>query len=48
MQPDSPKHEQSAWNHPEIFESGMITGELIGYGRLSALLDPENPTEPAD
>ena len=33
---------------PEIFELGMITGMFLGYGRLLAMLDLENPDEPAD
>ena len=33
---------------PEIFELGMITGMFLGYGRLLAMLDLENPSEPAD
>ena len=33
---------------PEIFELGMITGQFIGYGRLLAMLDLENPEEPQD
>ena len=33
---------------PEIFELGMITGMFLGYGRLLAMLDLENPTEPQD
>ena len=32
----------------EIFELGMITGMFIGYGRLLAMLDLENPEEPGD
>ncbi len=32
----------------EIFELGMITGQFIGYGRLLAMLDLENPEEPGD
>lgn len=32
---------------PEIFELGMITGQFIGYGRLIAMLDLENPAQPA-
>ena len=31
---------------PEIFELGMITGMFLGYGRLLAMLDLENPSEP--
>ena len=30
----------------EIFELGMITGQFIGYGRLLAMLDLEDPSEP--
>ena len=30
----------------EIFELGMITGQFIGYGRLLAILDLENPSQP--
>ena len=33
---------------PEIFELGMITGMFLGYGRLLAMLDLENPDEPED
>ena len=33
---------------PEIFELGMITGMFLGYGRLLAMLDLENPDQPAD
>ena len=33
---------------PEIFELGMITGMFLGYGRLLAMLDLENPEEPVD
>ena len=32
----------------EIFELGMITGMFIGYGRLLAMLDLENPEEPGE
>ena len=32
----------------EIFELGMITGQFIGYGRLLAMLDLENPSQPDD
>ena len=31
---------------PEIFELEMITGMFLGYGRLLAMLDLENPDEP--
>ncbi len=33
---------------PEIYELGLITGQFIGYGRLIAALDLENPVQPAD
>ena len=36
------------FSDPEIFELGMITGMFIGYGRLLAMLDLEDPSEPAD
>ena len=36
------------FSDPEIFELGMITGMFIGYGRLLAMLDLENPSEPTD
>ncbi len=32
----------------EIFELGMITGQFIGYGRLLAMLDLEDPSEPEE
>ena len=32
---------------PEIFELGMITAMFLGYGRLLAMLDLENPEEPS-
>ena len=31
---------------PEIIELGMVTGQFIGFGRLIAALDLENPREP--
>ena len=31
----------------EIIELGMVTGQFIGFGRLVAALDLENPQEPA-
>ena len=34
------------FSDPEIFELGMITGQFIGYGRLLAMLDLENPSQP--
>ena len=39
---------RTEFTDPEIFELGMITGMFIGYGRLLAMLDLENPAEPAD
>lgn len=36
------------FSDPEIFELGMITGQFIGYGRLLAMLDLENPSQPDD
>jgi alkylhydroperoxidase family enzyme len=36
------------FSDPEIFELGMITGQFIGYGRLLAMLDLENPSQPGD
>ncbi|HEV2057181.1 MAG TPA: hypothetical protein VGV06_18735 [Methylomirabilota bacterium] len=31
---------------PEIIELGMVTGQFIGFGRLIAALDLENPRQP--
>jgi len=31
---------------PEIIELGMVTGQFIGFGRLIAALDLENPQSP--
>ena len=31
---------------PEIIELGLVTGQFIGFGRLIAALDLENPREP--
>jgi alkylhydroperoxidase family enzyme len=31
---------------PEIIELGMVTGQFIGFGRLIAALDLENPRSP--
>ena len=31
---------------PEIIELGLVTGQFIGFGRLIAALDLENPLEP--
>ena len=36
------------FSDPEILELGMITGQFIGYGRLLAMLDLENPFQPDD
>lgn len=33
---------------PEIIELGIVTGLFIGYGRLLAILDLENPTGPEE
>ena len=30
----------------EIIELGMVTGQFIGFGRLIAALDLENPRQP--
>jgi alkylhydroperoxidase family enzyme len=32
----------------EIIELGLVTGQFIGFGRLIAALDLENPREPAE
>jgi alkylhydroperoxidase family enzyme len=32
----------------EIIELGMVTGQFIGFGRLIAALDLENPRQPED
>ena len=37
---------RNEFTDPEIFELGMITGMFLGYGRLLAMLDLENPEEP--
>ena len=39
---------RAEFTDPEIFELGMITGMFIGYGRLLAMLDLENPEEPGN
>jgi alkylhydroperoxidase family enzyme len=31
---------------PEIIELGLVTGQFIGFGRLVAALDLENPQQP--
>jgi len=31
---------------PEIIELGLVTGQFIGFGRLVAALDLENPHQP--
>ena len=33
---------------PEIIELGMVTGQFIGFGRLIAALDLENPRQPEE
>ena len=32
---------------PEIIELGMVTAQFVGFGRLIAALDLENPRQPA-
>ena len=32
----------------EIIELGLVTGQFIGFGRLIAALDLENPREPEE
>ncbi len=39
---------RQAFSDAEILELGMITGQFIGFGRLLAALDLENPAQPAD
>ena len=34
------------YSDAEIVELGMITGQFIGFGRLLAALDLENPSQP--
>ncbi|HUO62927.1 MAG TPA: hypothetical protein VMT97_04450 [Terriglobales bacterium] len=34
------------FSDPEIIELGMVTGQFIGFGRLIAALDLENPQSP--
>jgi alkylhydroperoxidase family enzyme len=34
------------YSDAEILELGMITGQFIGFGRLLAALDLENPAQP--
>ena len=33
---------------PEIIELGLVTGQFIGFGRLLAALDLENPRPPEE
>ena len=33
---------------PEIIELGLVTGQFIGFGRLIAALDLENPRQPEE
>ena len=42
------KELRSRFSAAEILELGILTGIFIGYGRLLAMLDLENPTEPED
>lgn len=37
---------RSQFTDPEIIELGMVTGQFIGFGRLIAALDLENPRQP--
>jgi len=37
---------RARFTDPEIIELGMVTGQFIGFGRLIAALDLENPREP--
>jgi len=39
---------RQAYSDAEILELGMITGQFIGFGRLLAALDLENPAQPAN
>ena len=42
------KELRAEFSDAEIFELGMITGQFIGYGRLLAMLDLEDPEEPEE
>jgi alkylhydroperoxidase family enzyme len=42
------KELRALFNPAEILELGILTGIFIGYGRLLAILDLENPTTPED
>ena len=35
------------FTEPEIIELGMVTAQCLGFGRLLAALDLENPHQPA-
>ena len=37
---------REGFSDAEILELGMITGQFIGFGRLLAALDLENPAQP--
>ena len=37
---------RQVFSDAEILELGMITGQFIGFGRLVAALDLENPAQP--
>jgi alkylhydroperoxidase family enzyme len=37
---------RALFTDPEIIELGMVTGQFIGFGRLVAALDLENPRQP--
>ena len=36
------------FTEPEIIELGMVTAQCLGFGRLIAALDLENPCQPAE
>ncbi|HTY54052.1 MAG TPA: hypothetical protein VMB26_02565 [Candidatus Binataceae bacterium] len=42
------KQLRALFSAAEILELGILTGIFIGYGRLLAILDLENPTIPED
>lgn len=39
---------RECFTEPEIIELGMAAGQFIGFGRLLAALDLENPRQPED
>ena len=46
MAQDHRKLDDAFFTDPEIIELGMVTGQFIGFGRLVAALDLENPRQP--